>query len=449
MAAPSPAARTSRLRQDALSARLALVVGSLGVVALWWFGTPAASISSPGAAALAVAELAGLAAGWLICVQLLLVARIPWFERAVGHDRLIGWHVLLGLSVLGLVVLHIAAMTAAPVLFIGATPWAAFADLIASYPDMIPALIGTAILLAVVISSFRSLRRRLRFEVWYWLHVAAYAGAYLALLHQLSGGGHLSVEPWARIVWLVLYGATGAAVLVHRVLLPLVRNRRHRLRVDELVRETPSIVSIWIAGERLDELALVPGAYVSVRFDAPGLRGPGHPFSLSATPRDGRFRITVAEIGDGTRRMGRLEPGTRVWFEGPYTSSSADPAHERAVALIGGGVGIAPLYPVAERFAAEGREVVVLHRALTEPDLALRDEFARLLGDRYHAVPGCPDDLGHDPLATEHLLARFPDLAEREIYLCGSAGMMGATMAGLAPLGMRRDLIHEEEFAQS
>lgn len=437
------------MRQDAWTVRLALILVTAAVVALWWFGTPATALASPGLVALAAGELTGLVAGWLICIQLLLVSRIPWFERAVGHDRLIGWHVVIGSSVFGLVLLHVVGIVLGPMLLTRSTAWESLVDVLVAYPDMLAALVGTLVVFAVIGTSLRVVRRRLPFEVWYWIHVAGYGGAYLALLHQVSGGTHLAADPWARAFWLVLYLGTGAAVLAFRVLLPMLRNRRHRMRVVEVVRETPTIVSLWIAGERLDELALVPGAYVSVRFDAPGLRGPGHPFSLSATPRDGRFRITVHEAGDHTRLMAHLQPGTRVWFEGPFTSHSADPARESAIALIGGGVGIAPLYPVAEQLVAEGRDVVVLHRALTEPDLALRDEFARLLGDRYHAVPGCPEELGHDPLATPHLLARFPDLADREVYLCGSAGMMGATMAGLAPLGHRRDLIHEEEFAQT
>ena len=34
--------------------------------------------------------------GLLVCVSVLLIARVPWMQRAIGPDRLVGWHTVLG-----------------------------------------------------------------------------------------------------------------------------------------------------------------------------------------------------------------------------------------------------------------------------------------------------------------------------------------------------------------
>src|SRR4051812_45912076 len=63
-------------------AACAALAGSLAVVVFWWLGTPTTVGSTPGGALTSLGELAGLLASFLVCLQLLLVGRVPWFERA-------------------------------------------------------------------------------------------------------------------------------------------------------------------------------------------------------------------------------------------------------------------------------------------------------------------------------------------------------------------------------
>ena len=80
--------------------RTAIVLACLAVTLFWWHGTPASVGATPGGALVAIAELTGLIASVLVCAQLLLVARVPWFERSVGMDRLVSWHKSLGTTVI-------------------------------------------------------------------------------------------------------------------------------------------------------------------------------------------------------------------------------------------------------------------------------------------------------------------------------------------------------------
>src|SRR5436309_229928 len=52
-------------------------------------------------------RLTALLAGFLALVQVLLLARLPFLERAAGFDRLTRWHRLNGYGVIGLVLAHV------------------------------------------------------------------------------------------------------------------------------------------------------------------------------------------------------------------------------------------------------------------------------------------------------------------------------------------------------
>src|SRR6478735_6845003 len=102
-----PARRPGRRPSGVLAA---LWVGSLSVLAFWWLGTSPLTGATPGGAVMSLGELAGLLGSFLVCAQLLLIARVPWFERSVGLDRLVSWHRSLGTSVVLLIVTHVALM---------------------------------------------------------------------------------------------------------------------------------------------------------------------------------------------------------------------------------------------------------------------------------------------------------------------------------------------------
>ena len=54
------------------------------------------AIAAPGGLFIAVGRVAGLSGAYLLLVMVLLMARIPALERAVGQDRLARWHRRIG-----------------------------------------------------------------------------------------------------------------------------------------------------------------------------------------------------------------------------------------------------------------------------------------------------------------------------------------------------------------
>src|SRR4051812_36179407 len=85
--------RPARRRPAVVNALAAAAGLGLGVtIALAVSAESAGSLSAPGGIAIALGRLTGLLAAYAMVVVVLLVARVPPLERAIGQDRLVAWH---------------------------------------------------------------------------------------------------------------------------------------------------------------------------------------------------------------------------------------------------------------------------------------------------------------------------------------------------------------------
>ncbi|GAA1860608.1 ferric reductase-like transmembrane domain-containing protein [Asanoa iriomotensis] len=428
------------------------------VVALWLHGAGLRAVTDGGTAAFSsLGRLTGLVAGDLLLAQVFLMARVPWLERAFGQDRLARWHRCAGLTSFWLMCAHVVLITIG---YAGAGHTDVFTEaweLAVDYPGMLLAVAGTAALVAVVALSIRRARRRLRYESWHLLHLYAYLGVGLALPHQLWTGTDFVSSPAARAYWWSAYACCAGSVLVFRVALPLWRSHRHGLRVERVVRETADVFSVHLAGRHLHRMPVRAGQFFTFRF----LTGTGwtraHPFSLSAAPGAERLRITVRSGGDDARRIACARPGTRVLIEGPYGRLTARARTRRQVLLLGAGIGITPLRALLEELPFRPGEAVLVYRASTADDFALRaelDELARRRGVAVHYLPGpaaargswLPAWLGH--LSDEEALLRIaPGVRDQDVFVCGPELWMAAVRTALRHARVPNGQIHYESFA--
>jgi predicted ferric reductase len=348
-----------------------------------------------------------------------------------------------------LILTHVGFIILGGMLLDDATPWRALLVILASYPDMLTALVGTAAFVAVGISSARAIRMRLSYEFWYWLHLTTYVAIFLTFLHQLSAGVDFVSNPVNRVIWLLLYLGTASAVATWRFVLPSVRAWRHRLRVQRVVVESPETASVWFTGRNLDELGARAGNFMMFRIMTWGHLLTAHPYSISRVPEPGVLRITVGALGDHSRLVHDLRPGTLVFAEGPFGHLTADRAARTRVLLIAGGAGIGPIRGLAEDLLARGRDVVLLYRARSANRLALLDELRSMRGLTLIPVPGRRQDLGYDPLSARSLASLVPDIREREIFICGPEGMVLQAQTSLRQLRVAARHIHREELSLS
>ncbi|MFI0895664.1 ferric reductase-like transmembrane domain-containing protein [Streptomyces sp. NPDC020983] len=421
--------------------------GAAAVLALWWQDT--GSVVGAAGWLLGAGRIAGLLCGYGCALLVLLMARVPALENAVGSDRVARWHAMAGRYVVCLLVVHVtcvlAGYTAQAHTNIAGETW----TVVTTYPEMLKGALGGLLLLAVGALSVRAARRRMRYETWYHLHLLTYLALYLAFWHQLALGADLPGGSAARTGWYVLYGAAAAAVLGYRLLVPLRLNLRHRLRVSSVVPEAPGVVSVFIHGRRLGELGARPGQFLRWRFLAPGLRWTSGPYSLSAPPRGDVLRITVKAVGGHSAALAQLRPGTRVWAEGPYGALTADRRRRQKVLLLAGGVGVTPLRALFESLPGRPGDLSLIYRARTPADLALRSELeaiAHTRGARLFLAVNAPDGRRPD-LTAAGLRAALPDIAAHDVYLCGPPALTRAAYTELRAAGVPAGRIHHESFA--
>jgi predicted ferric reductase len=425
------------------------VLGVLIVILMWWTGGSGPFLTTPGATVTSFGELTGMVGGFLVCIQVLLIARVPWLERAIGMDHLVAWHRTLGSSVLFLIVTHVIAMIFGQQLIASEAPWTATFAVLTTYPDMLTALIGTLLFFAIGISSARIPRQKLSYEIWYWLHTTAYIAVFLTFLHQISAGVHFDSNALNRAAWIALYLATASAVLTWRIILPAMAAWRHRLRVLSVVDEGAGIISVWLEGRRLDEMDAAAGQFFLFRFLTRGHLLTAHPFSLSRAP-DGRvLRISVGALGDHTSQFRHLKPGTLVFAEGPFGVFTAATSTRAKILLVAGGAGIGPIRALAEDFVRNRRDVVVVYRSTPVNGLALEHELRALSPITIHTVVGSRRELGGDPFDPKALRRLVRDVREREVYICGPTGMATTVEESLRSLGLPPQMIHREELSMA
>ncbi|EFC80986.1 Ferric reductase domain protein transmembrane component domain [Parafrankia sp. EUN1f] len=430
--------------------RLGLVLGGVAVLGMWWFDTAAGDVAGAGDVLTAMGDVSGLLAAYLVLAQLLLMARVPALERAVGFDRLAAWHRTLGTNVVLLVVGHVLLTVWGLGLVEHHQPLSELVSVVMTYPDMWKATIGTVGLVAVGVASGRTARARMSYEAWYLLHLTAYLAVGLAFFHQIATGPDFVGRPLNRALWIALYTVVATCLVVWRLGWPLLGFARHRMVVERVVPEAPGVVSVEIGGRDLDRLGVAAGQFLLWRFLTPGHWLTAHAYSVSAPPSPHRLRITVKDAGDHSGALARLRPGTPVLAEGPFGHFTADQVTTPGVLLVGAGSGIGPIRALAEELAWRGTDVEVIYRVRREGDLALAGELNALAAAgrlTFHRVVGSRRELGYDPLEPRFLAAAVPDVARREVFVCGPPGLITSLSHALRQLGVPAVRIHHEEFS--
>ena len=446
------AAHPRRLIFTAGDIILLIVVNAVLIVAMWVRHGALNQLGSPSAKLTAAGQITALVGTYGALVQVLLMSRSPWLERRFGMDGLAQWHRWLGFGVTILISAHVVFSTAGYALGDGKSFVAEAWSLITTYPYVLMATAATALLIMVAVTSLRIARRRLSWERWRFLHLYAYLAIALAFGHELAVGSDFTDDTIARWYWIALYVAVLLCLLAFRVGHPWRMGLRHRLRVTQVVPEAPGVVSLYVTGRDLDQLEARGGQYFRWRFLTRDGWWRTYPFSLSA-PLNNRFlRLTVKGVGDDSRGLQGLHPGTRVAVEGPYGLFTAQKQRRSKVLLIAGGIGITPLRALIEDIPAKKDAITLIYRARSWEDVVFRDELEKLIRDRrgnIHYLIGKRGTaaLPHDPLSAQTLRRLVPDVESRDIFVCGPASMMKRMQTVLTIIGVPAEQIHFERFA--
>jgi predicted ferric reductase len=421
------------------------------IVGMWVRHGQFPDLTRPAAALTGAGQISALLAVYCALVQVVLMSRSPWLDDLFGIDRLAGWHRWLGFTTLYLICAHVILTTAGYAMSDGRSFVAQTWVFLTTYPYMLMAYVSVVLFILVAVTSVRAARRHLSHQTWHFIHLYVYLAIALSFGHQLAVGTDFVNDPVAVGYWVALYAVAAALIVSFRVVIPARMALRHRLRIHHVVAESANVLSVYITGRDLGELPVRAGQFFMFRFLTRELWWRVHPFSLSAAPNGTYLRITVKQVGDYTRSLSSLRPGTRVIVQGPHGIFTSVRRRRPRALLIAGGIGITPLRALIEEMPQRKNSIALLYRARSWSDVVFKSELDQLVAARggvIHYIVGRRGQQVHPQPFTPHFLtASVPDLRERDVFVCGPREMVDAVLASLRTLRVPPAQIHCERFA--
>ena len=160
-----------------------------------------------------------------------------------------------------------------------------------------------------------------------------------------------------------------------------------------------------------------PGQFVNIELPGKFLR---RPISICNWTKDA-LMLLVKVVGAGTKDLVRCVPGTELdVLSGLGNGFDMSLAGERPV-LVGGGIGIAPLYGLAQRLLEQGKTPTVVLGFRTGKDAFYLEEFASLGCQLLIATED--GSLGVKGFVTDSL-SKLPDCDY--VFTCGPLPMLKA-----------------------
>ena len=384
---------------------------------------------------------------YLSLVMIVLSSRIPALERGVGHDKMILWHRKIAPYALLLIFLHINMNT----LYYAKGVRKTFMDQIqlfyTDYPWMPQAIIAGLMMFVLGIMSYKKIRTKMRYEIWWALHLLFYVSVILAFGHQLEVGSIFINHPLIKSGWIILYAGTFLTIFLTRILLPVLFSYRHKLKIDRVVRESKDVYSVYINGKSLDKVYAHGGQFFQWRFLTRKWWWQAHPYSLSRSPKNGKLRITVKILGDHSYDVAkRLRPGTRIFAEGPYGIFTSKRREGNLIAAFASGIGITPILAMLEELPKRA-DVILIYRVSSVDDIILYEDLESLfLLNRWKLYYLIGDRKEH-PMTANHIRQYIPDLGFREVYVCGSENFMDDVITLALNAGVMDNRIYHESFS--
>jgi predicted ferric reductase len=169
-----------------------------------------ADVSSVYAAITSLSRLCALVGTYFSVLGIFLIARIPFVERGVGHDRLVTWHRKLGPYSLFLVGFHVIFVVVG---YAGQNQIPLYKELwnvLSTFSWMWAALGGFVLMVLAGVTSYKKARAKMSYETWWIIHIYTYAAVALSFMHQVLNGPMFIGHPLARWYWTGLYVLMGA-----------------------------------------------------------------------------------------------------------------------------------------------------------------------------------------------------------------------------------------------
>ena len=213
--------------------------------------------------------------------------------------------------------------------------------------------------------------------------------------------------------------------------------------VVSFVREVAQDIFEMVLETEMAAQFFVPGQFAHVVVpDAPHLLL-RRPISIHSLDKDaGTVTLIVQQKGEGTQRLCACKPGDSLDIMGPLGRGFALPEKGKRVALIGGGVGIAPLRSILEAWPGLEADAFLGYRSENQIyGLSVYEKLCRRV-----TVSTEDGSFGEKGFVTQPFAAALALQKYDCLYVCGPAPMLRAVAKVALPTGIPCQVSLEERM---
>lgn len=386
----------------------------------------------------------------LMALQFVLAARVNRIEASYGIDILIQFHRYTSMVAFGMVVIHpvilfVARPETLALLNFPQAPWRARL-----------AVMSVLAFLAMVVTTIWRKPLKIPYEPWRAAHsVLAVLAVGLGFGHAVGVGFYLS-QFWKIVLWSGFMAMALWLILYVRLIKPLMMTQRPYL-VEEVIEQRGNVWTLALRPHGHDGFTFEPGQFAWLTLGITPLRMREHPFSMSSNgDRSDRIEFGIKALGDFTRQIKDVKPGTKAYLDGPYGTFTTELYWDTAgFVLIAGGVGITPIYSMlltaAER--QDDRPFLLIYSAPSWDDITYREDLEALqdkidLTIVYVLRKGHEGWEGETGYVDKALLERHipRHRGSRQYFTCAAPVMMDAVERALFELEVPVTHVHMEHF---
>jgi len=195
-------------------------------------------------------------------------------------------------------------------------------------------------------------------------------------------------------------------------------NRLRIVKIQEVRVESPTVKTFTFQDKICGKAE--PGQFVMVWI--PGVDE--IPTSLSTTTSNGLTSITVAEVGEATKALHQRKRGDALGIRGPYGNGFT--LNSGNIMMVGGGTGMVPLMPLAEKLVKLATKLTFLLGAKTRDELLFLDRINQTLSKVNAEMVATTEDgsYGLKGVVTDQAEKRLAEEKFDMVYACGPEQMM-------------------------
>ena len=290
------------------------------------------------------------------------------------------------------------------------------------------------------------------YNIWLITHKLLGVFFIIGALHLIFITSDTSVSLPLRYYMLAIT-AVGVGSYIYRLIAGKILIRHYIYAVE----------AVQVVGGDVTEITLIPthnplsynaGQFIFIRFlkaQDNGLGQEWHPFSISSGSNDAKLSIAAKGLGDYSKRLINLQPGTIAEIEGAYGKFSFVEYKNRSQIWVAGGIGITPFLSMARSLPDNSYRIDLYYSVKTASELInWNDLYNSAVSHQgnFRIIPYIGDQQ-QGRLTADLIEQMSGGLDKKDIYICGPPLMMKSLKGQFKAKSVPGTSIHTEEFAMS